>query len=85
MKGAHHRSFLALGDSSVSTRSPTFWRDAFRLRTDDSGTPLRPQLLTGMAEGLLEAGKASLLLHAEHRCKLPTRRQTPISSHALQT
>jgi len=51
----------------ITARSPSFWRDAFSLRKDDRGCLLCPKLFKAAADDILEAGKASLLLHAENR------------------
>ncbi len=65
---------LAPGGGRIDTRSSNFWQAAFKLRTNDSGAWLCPELLRPVAEDILEAGKASLLLRTEQRCLVPRHR-----------
>ena len=56
-------------------QSPGFWSRAFHLRRDEKGLFLCPGLLQAVAEDVLEAGKASLLLQSERRYFMPAQQE----------
>ena len=62
-----HRSVPA-GGEECEVDSPDFWGSACYLRRDQYGSLLCPDFLQGAAEGILAAGKASLLLQAKQQC-----------------
>ena len=51
-------------DPGVDVSAPSFWHDAFWLRTGASGELLCPDFLSAAAPGIVAAGKAALLLRA---------------------
>ena len=85
MKGLLKDRPFAPGGRVASNRSPDFWRDAFHLRTDDQGAVLCPELFRAVAEDILEAGKAALLLRTEHRCLVLATSPDVNCSHALHS
>lgn len=50
--------------SSIPTDSPRFWSEAYTLRLTGTGLPAAPCFLLPLADGILAAGKAALLLQA---------------------
>ena len=58
---------VASDGEEIGAESSAFWHNSFSLRKLQNGTLLCPALLDAVAEDILGAGKASLLLHAQLR------------------
>jgi hypothetical protein len=75
---ADDKSHICAGVEEAHPQSPDFWSRAFHLRRDEKELLLCPELLQAVAEDVLEAGKASLLLQSEQRYSIPAGRELSV-------